>query len=144
VAINDLSRCHPILQPKVAAILRDVNGHRFMPKGLRAILWETARSVEQQRIYFKRGTSKTMNSKHLIDKATGYCYAADIIFEWNGNPTWNPVQLTNGKNPWDLITSSAETHGLKRLKNKKGIVWDMPHVELTEEAIKYARLITKR
>ncbi len=142
MAIKDLSRCHPYMQKKVVAILDDVNGNKYLPKGLKAILWETARSLEQQKKNVAKGVSFTLKSKHLIDPKTGYCYAADIIFEFNGNPTWNPPKLINGKNPWDLVTSSAEAHGLKRLY-KNNVVWDMPHVEMTEEAINYARTTAK-
>lgn len=51
-------------------------------------LWESKRSIEKQKEYVAKGTSKTMNSKHLPDKK-GIVRAVDIVPYVNGKNTWD-------------------------------------------------------
>lgn len=132
---SKLTFVEPGLKRKVLAVLDDVNSK--LPKGISLFIYETDRSVAQQKIYFASGASKTMNSKHIIDKTTGYCYAVDVVFLVGKQVTWAPP-LVNGKSPWKLVETSAVAHNLTRLK-KNGIVWDKPHLQLNSEDIKNAK-----
>jgi len=47
---------------------------------------EGVRPYSRQKILYARGSSKTMNSRHLVSKRTGFCYAADIApYPTNGD-----------------------------------------------------------
>lgn len=48
---------------------------------------ETKRTLEKQKEYVAKGTSKTMNSKHIPDK-NGIVRAMDIVPYVNGKYTW--------------------------------------------------------
>lgn len=52
-------------------------------------IFETSRTLEQQKLNVKNGVSKTLNSKHIPD-SKGIVRAVDI------------VPYVNGKNTWDL------------------------------------------
>ncbi|MGF7152603.1 M15 family metallopeptidase domain-containing protein [Novosphingobium gossypii] len=78
---------------------------------------EGLRSTETQRLYVKRGVSKTMNSKHL-KQPDGYGHAVDLVPWINGQPRWE----------WPLIWAIAqavdqasEELGVKVIW---GAVWD--------------------
>lgn len=51
-------------------------------------VFETKRTLEKQKEYVEKGTSKTMNSKHLPDK-NGIVRAVDIVPYVNGKNTWD-------------------------------------------------------
>ncbi len=57
---------------------------------------EGLRSIETQRLYVKRGASKTMTSKHLRQK-DGYGHAVDLVPWLNKQPRWE----------WPLIWAIA-------------------------------------
>lgn len=50
-------------------------------------VFETKRTLEKQKEYVAKGTSKTMNSKHLPDKK-GIVRAVDIVPYVNSKNTW--------------------------------------------------------
>lgn len=50
-------------------------------------VFETKRTLEKQKEYVAKGTSKTMNSKHLSDKK-GIVRAVDIVPYVNSKNTW--------------------------------------------------------
>lgn len=50
-------------------------------------VFETKRNLEKQKEYVAKGTSKTMNSKHLPDK-NGIVRAVDIVPYVNSKNTW--------------------------------------------------------
>ena len=50
-------------------------------------VFETKRTLEKQKEYVAKGTSKTMNSKHLPDKK-GIVRAVDIVPYVNNKNTW--------------------------------------------------------
>ena len=50
-------------------------------------VFETKRTLEKQKEYVAKGTSKTMNSKHLVDKK-GIVRAVDIVPYVNNKNTW--------------------------------------------------------
>jgi peptidoglycan LD-endopeptidase CwlK len=50
-------------------------------------VYDGARTVEQQREYFRRGVSKTMSSRHLVQK-DGLGHAVDLVPWINGRAVW--------------------------------------------------------
>lgn len=67
VSQEKLATCHPDLQKVVNEVIKlcDIT------------VLEGARSYEDQRKYFTMGTSKTMNSKHLV-QPDGWSHAVDL------------------------------------------------------------------
>lgn len=131
---NDIKLCHPLLQRKIPALLKEVNAH--MPAGWELILFETYRSREQQLAYYKAGTSKLKFGKHCLMP----CEAADFVFKHMGIITWNAPQVKlRGRviSGWDILDLSAEAHNLHRIS------WDKPHVELKLEEIKEWKMSCK-
>ena len=89
-------------------------------------VFETSRTIEKQKEYFEKGTTKTMNSKHIPDK-NGIVRAVDI------------VPYVNGKNTWEEKYFHALIPIFKEVANKlyPGDIefgydwgWDMPHIEI--------------
>lgn len=78
---------------------------------------EGLRSIETQRLYVKRGVSKTMASKHLR-QPDGYGHAVDLVPWINGQPRWE----------WDPIWAIAQAVDLASeelgIKVIWGAVWD--------------------
>lgn len=56
-------------------------------------VFETKRTLEQQKENVKKGVSKTLNSKHLPDKNNGIVRAMDIVPYVNGQYTWDNEYL---------------------------------------------------
>lgn len=69
-----LSEVHPDLA-KVVTMAADLTNTPF-------VVWEGIRTIERQREYVERGTSWTMNSRHL----TGH--AVDLVPLVDGQPQW--------------------------------------------------------
>ncbi|HUD28947.1 MAG TPA: M15 family peptidase [Novosphingobium sp.] len=78
---------------------------------------EGLRSIETQRLYVKRGASKTMASKHL-KQADGFGHAIDLVPWLNGQPRWE----------WPLIWEIAQAVDVAAtelgVKLIWGAVWD--------------------
>ncbi|EJL21883.1 hypothetical protein [Novosphingobium sp. AP12] len=78
---------------------------------------EGLRSIETQRLYVKRGASKTLASKHL-KQADGYGHAMDLVPWLNGQPRWE----------WPLIWEIAQAVDVAAtelgVKLIWGAVWD--------------------
>lgn len=78
---------------------------------------EGLRSIETQRLYVKRGASKTLASKHL-KQADGYGHAFDLVPWLNGQPRWE----------WQLIWEIAQAVDVAAtelgVKLIWGAVWD--------------------
>lgn len=75
------------------------------------------RSIETQRLYVKRGASKTLASRHL-KQADGYGHAMDLAPWLNGQPRWE----------WPLIWEIAQAVDVAAtelgVKLIWGAVWD--------------------
>ena len=87
---------------------------------------ETKRTIEKQREYVKKGTSKTMNSKHLPDK-NGIVRAVDIVPYVNGKNTWEKIYF------YELIPifqKVAEELYPNEIEFGYSWGWDMPHIEI--------------
>ena len=71
----NLETCHPLLQELLGEVIKHVD----------CTVIEGVRSKEQQEEYVRRGVSKTMKSKHLI-QADGFSHAVDVVpypIDWN-------------------------------------------------------------
>ena len=96
-------------------------------------IFETKRTLEQQKQNVARGVSKTLNSKHIPDKL-GIIRAFDIVPWINGKWTWEGKEA---KECFDEVLGN-----LKQISSKYypgqitfGEDWkklvDRPHVEIT-------------
>ena len=119
--------------------LDKINNPKFHPKLKQLLLeaiktspidftvLETVRTIEQQRIYVAKGTSKTMKSRHIPStNKSGLCEAFDIVpypINWNDKASFKRLS--------EHILKTANNLGIK-------ITWggtfktlvDMPHYEL--------------
>lgn len=84
---------------KIEATLDHMRGHGEDPK-----IFETLRTVEQQRKKVRDGVSKTMRSYHLKKGSDGHAKAADIASKSKG---WNCSQRF-----WLLLGANAQYRGL--------------------------------
>lgn len=78
---------------------------------------EGLRSLETQRLYVKRGASKTLASKHL-KQADGFGHAMDLVPWLNGQPRWEWPLI------WEIaraVDVAATELGVKLIW---GAVWD--------------------
>lgn len=91
-------------------------------------IWETKRDLKTQKEYFNKGTSQTMNSKHLPDDK-GIVRAMDIVPYVNGKNTWE-------KKYYDILIPifKAVTFSLYPDDIEFGADWenfrDMPHIQI--------------
>lgn len=79
------------------------------------MIFDGLRTLEEQKAYVAKGTSKTLNSKHL-KQSDGYSHAIDCVpVNSNGLPVWD----------WNLIwpVAFAVDEAATRLGFAKNIVW---------------------
>jgi hypothetical protein len=124
----------PVMRPKVEASIEDVQG-KYDPDVIRIGIFETLRSLKQQRINVAKGVSRTMDSKHLADE-DGFSEAADVVpfvkNRWGlWVASWKSVYGADGRDVWDYLTSAAKVHGLVRVwfKGPHGLYVDGPHLQ---------------
>lgn len=77
---NKLTR----LKPEMADVVR----RAIQLTAVDFSVYETARTLEQQRNYVKRGVSRTMKSKHL-SQADGFAHAVDLVPYIDGKLVWD-------------------------------------------------------
>lgn len=121
---RDISYLAADFQPKVLAVISDVNGNlkkRGLSDKLRLAVFETKRSSARQEMLFKQGRTKTHNSKHEEEP----CKAADVVFQKYNQRTnnWEWFWPMSGSWEWKLVDSSAAAHNIKRIS------WDAPHLQ---------------
>lgn len=118
-----LLEVHPKLRPKVAAILRDLEGHKYRPRIQCAF-----RSVIEQRRAFNEGHSQLRWGFHCAMSAGGgpQALAVDIL---DDNAPLKPSARFI-----DCLRRSAESHGMDAPFD-----WDPCHVEVTGITIAQAR-----
>lgn len=89
-------------------------------------VFQTKRTLEEQRENVKNGTSKTMNSKHLPDNK-GIVRAVDIVPYVNGNNSWDEKYFHAL-----MPIFKAVAFGLYPDEIEFGYDWgwDMPHIEI--------------
>lgn len=91
-------------------------------------VFETKRTLEKQKEYFEKGTSKTMNSKHLPDK-NGIVRAVDIVPYVNGKYTWEDKYLDELIPIFEKIAEELYPCQIQFGKNWKTFI-DKPHIEI--------------
>lgn len=87
--------------------------------GIEILVYETVRTIEQQRQNVANGKSQTLRSYHLVAQALDF-----VLVDKKGNAMWNGYQTTNGKK----VISIA-----KKLGFESGGDWktfkDYPHLQ---------------
>ena len=75
-----------INHPKFSPVLKELLERAIETSPIDFTVIETVRTIEKQREYVKRGTSKTMKSRHIAENnKSGLCEAVDIApypIEW--------------------------------------------------------------
>ncbi|PWN12231.1 peptidase M15 [Bacillus thuringiensis] len=87
--------------------------------GIEVLIYETIRTVEQQREYVRKGASQTMRSYHLVGQALDF-----VPIQSNGTEDWNGYN----KEPWASATRYAKQIGFEWGGDWKGFV-DSPHLQ---------------
>ena len=125
MAVNaNLDCLEPRLKRKVLAVVADVNAwlenNGFA--GWQLGVFETSRTLAQQKVYLARGTTHTLKSKHIPD-AQGVVHAADVVFvSPQGNWSWG----NGGHDPrWGAVMNAKKAHNVAA----KGLEWDKPHCQ---------------
>ncbi|MGL5646952.1 MAG: hypothetical protein ACRDDY_03795 [Clostridium sp.] len=89
-------------------------------------VFEAKRTIEKQKEYVAKGTSKTMNSKHLPD-SNGIVRAVDIVPYVNGQYDWSEKYFGD-------IISKIKTVANELYPNDIEFGfdwgWDKPHIEI--------------
>lgn len=89
-------------------------------------VFETKRTIEQQRKNVANGVSKTMNSKHIPDKL-GIVRAMDIVAYVDGAYSWSEKYY---KDIIPKIKKVAEELYPDTFEFGYDWGWDMPHIEI--------------
>lgn len=87
--------------------------------GIEVLIYETIRTVEQQREYVRKGASQTMRSYHLAGQALDF-----VPIQSNGTEDWNGYN----KEPWASAIRYAKQIGFEWGGDWKGFV-DSPHLQ---------------
>lgn len=89
-------------------------------------VFETKRTVEKQKEYFEKGTSKTMNSKHIPD-SKGIVRAVDIVPWVNGKNTWEEEYF---EHIIPYFKELAEELYPNQIEFGYDWGWDAPHIQI--------------
>lgn len=108
-----LQKINPALRPKVAAILADLEEHKYQPL-IDSGVW---RSPSQQAAKVRAGVSKTLFSHHTATTKDGKpdALAADITHK-----PWGWANTKANRTFWLKLASSAQAHGMTT-----GIYWGL-------------------
>ncbi|HDR4892216.1 M15 family metallopeptidase [Bacillus cereus] len=87
--------------------------------GIEVLIYETIRTVEQQREYVRKGASQTMRSYHLVGQALDF-----VPIQSNGTEDW----IGYNKEPWASAIRYAKQIGFEWGGDWKGFV-DSPHLQ---------------
>lgn len=87
--------------------------------GIEVLIYETIRTVEQQREYVRKGASQTMRSYHLVGQALDF-----VPIQSNGTEDWNGYN----KEPWASAIRYAKQIGFEWGGDWKRFV-DSPHLQ---------------
>ncbi|MCI3144903.1 peptidase M15 [Bacillus cereus] len=87
--------------------------------GIEVLIYETIRTVEQQREYVRKGASQTMRSYHLVGQALDF-----VPIQSNGTEDWNGYN----KEPWASAIRYAKQIGFEWGGDWKGFV-DSAHLQ---------------
>ncbi|MED1902971.1 M15 family metallopeptidase [Bacillus thuringiensis] len=86
---------------------------------IEVLIYETIRTVEQQREYVRKGASQTMRSYHLVGQALDF-----VPIQSNGTEDWNGYN----KEPWASAIRYAKQIGFEWGGDWKGFV-NSPHLQ---------------
>ncbi|PEQ09879.1 SH3 domain-containing protein [Bacillus toyonensis] len=86
---------------------------------IEVLIYETIRTVEQQRDYVRKGASQTMRSYHLVGQALDF-----VPIKLNGTEDWDGYN----KEPWASAIRYAKQIGFEWGGDWKGFV-DSPHLQ---------------
>jgi peptidoglycan L-alanyl-D-glutamate endopeptidase CwlK len=103
-SLAQLEGVHPLLASVVRRAIKLTTQDFNVQEGLR--------SIETQRLYVKRGASRTMASKHL-KQPDGHGHAVDLVPWLNGQPRWE----------WPLIWAIAQAVDTAATELKAPLVW---------------------
>ncbi|CDO34033.1 M15 family metallopeptidase [Novosphingobium sp. KN65.2] len=78
---------------------------------------EGLRSIDTQRLYVRRGVSKTMNSKHL-KQSDGFGHAVDLVPWLNGQPRWEWPLI------WAIAVAMDQASAELKVPLTWGAIWD--------------------
>lgn len=90
-----------------------------LDKGIEILIYETIRTVEQQRQNVAKGASQTMKSYHIVGQALDF-----VPIKSNGLEDWNGYN----KEPWASAIRYAKQVGFEWGGDWKGFV-DSPHLQ---------------
>lgn len=79
-SLKNLQGVHPHLRGLVSQAIAITTQDFSVTAGVR--------TLEQQKEYYAKGTSKTLNSKHLL-QSDGYSHAVDLVPYVNGELSWD-------------------------------------------------------
>jgi len=80
-------------------------------------VYDGARTLEEQKEFVRRGVSKTMRSRHLVQK-DGYGHAVDLVPWINGQARWEWGAI------WPIAVSMAKASKELQIEIIWGGVWD--------------------
>ena len=103
-SLAQLEGVHPLLASVVHRAIKLTTQDFTVQEGLR--------SIETQRLYVKRGASRTMASKHL-KQPDGHGHAVDLVPWLNGQPRWE----------WSLIWAIAQAVDAAATELKVSLIW---------------------
>lgn len=89
-------------------------------------VFESKRTLEKQKEYVAKGTSKTTNSKHIPDK-DGIVRAVDIVPYINGKYDWNEKYFHDIVKKIKTVANELYPG---ELEFGYDWGWDMPHIEI--------------
>lgn len=89
-------------------------------------VFESKRTLEKQKEYVAKGTSETMNSKHLPD-SNGIVRAVDIVPYVNGKYDWNEKYFHDIVKKIKTVANELYPG---ELEFGYDWGWDMPHIEI--------------
>lgn len=145
--LNDLTN-DGNFRSKVQLTLQNLEGHGEDPK-----IFETLRTMEEQREKVRRGVSKTMNSYHLKKGKDGKAKAADVASKskgWNVGPRFwlllgancqsrkigwggifgfSPAQKAHLIELFDVLRAAGWPKEHPAYRGKVPISWDPAHLQ---------------
>ncbi|WP_309247638.1 M15 family metallopeptidase [Bacillus sp. 3103sda1] len=93
--------------------------HYCVDKGIEVLIYETIRTIEQQRQNVAKGASQTMRSYHLVGQALDF-----VPIKPDGTEDWDGYR----KEPWASAIRYAKNIGFEWGGDWKGFV-DSPHLQ---------------
>lgn len=84
---------------------------------IQILIYETIRTIEQQKVNVANGASQTMKSYHIVGQALDW-----VLVDSNGNAMWNAYKTPNA----DKVINYAKKLGFE---SGRDWGWDAPHLQ---------------